>query len=564
MLRCGAWAAAGALLGALGLFGCSSSDEGGPSAQDAMDGALSFDGGIKDAAPPDAVGGRLDGSDGAAQDGLVGLDGLGGGGADTVCTWESDDPDCPGRRGVHDDWAELEALVPFGPEQTREVCLRPGRDLIRDLLCNGRTRINGLGDLLNALNLPPNSLDGVSGFSLAGHSTALAARSVSAINPRVIFSRLERQDVLGFIPALQQNPDASVPDGGLPDGVSSSLLFVGFTRGEQFVELIVRDNVDLALRFYVLAFRQACNDRPEGCLPGDLLTPAIESEWLETTLYDEVALQNTVMDCAPCHQQQGPGTPKQLIMHEFRAPWTHWHSLGTEGGRELMNDYLAAKGSEPLAGVSHRTMTEANPNSLAMVVFFTEFGVQGQEFDGITIEAEVKESARARGGNQPADNRVKGQSETWRSLYERAQRGEAITVPYHDVKVTDADKLAAMTRAYAAYRAGELPRRSLPDIRDVYPDDPERLAHMGVQTEPGLSGEQVLVEACSLCHNERLDQSLSRARFRADLVGMDRQAKDLAMERLMLPQDDPRVMPPARLRTLTPEARDRAIEALRQ
>ena len=52
--------------------------------------------------------------------------------------------------------------------------------------------------------------------------------------------------------------------------------------------------------------------------------------------------------------------------------------------------------------------------------------------------------------------------------------------------------------------------------------------------------------------------------FRADLQGMDRKEKDLAIERLRLPVTDPKAMPPARLRVLTEEARQRAIDALRQ
>ena len=87
---------------------------------------------------------------------------------------------------------------------------------------------------------------------------------------------------------------------------------------------------------------------------------------------------------------------------------------------------------------------------------------------------------------------------------------------------------------------------------------------MGIGTEPGMDGEAVLLQACAQCHNPRLDQALSRARFRADLVGMRRTENDLAIERLRLPESDPFVMPPSRLRVLTPEARERAVEALRR
>jgi hypothetical protein len=60
----------------------------------------------------------------------------------------------------------------------------------------------------------------------------------------------------------------------------------------------------------------------------------------------------------------------------------------------------------------------------------------------------VTASAALAGGNQPMDNRIPGSSPTWQEAYERSKRGEFIPVPYHDVKVTDPDKLARMTEAY--------------------------------------------------------------------------------------------------------------------
>ena len=317
--------------------------------------------------------------------------------------------------------------------------------------------------------------------------------------------------------------------------------------------------MDHELRFYLLAFRQACNDSEAGCKPGDLLTPEVETNWTETSVYDEQDLTNTVLDCAPCHQTNGPGTPKFLRMQELRTPWTHWFGL-TEGGQALFADYWAAKGDETLFGLTADHLMRANPVSLNLQAIYGGPNDQPNPFDSETIEAEVRASAEG----QPADNSVPGQSETWLAGYEAARRGDAITFPYHDVKITDADKLAHMTEVYQAYRAGELDRADLPDIRDVLPDDQERLAKMGFATKTGASGEEVLLEACSMCHNERLDQSLTRARFQANLVGLSRAQKDRAIERLRLPATDPRSMPPARLRILTPEARQRAIEALRR
>jgi len=449
------------------------------------------------------------------------------------------------------------AHLPRGQEQIANVCKHAGDDPLRSLFCGAEpAKLTSLIDLQRALYIEEARLVGINGFSIAGHSTSLGARSISTINPRVIAVRIEHPL---FAPG--DIPVAPGSQGRLDPAIEP--VAIAFSRGEQLVELMVRDRIDHELRFYLLTFRQACNDSEGGCTPGDLLTPEIEQNWTEVTLYDEQDLANTVLDCAPCHQTEGPGTPKYLRMQELRTPWTHWFGV-TEGGNALFADYWAAKGEEPLFGLSAWHLMRANPVSLNLQAVYGGPNIQPNPFDSEKIEQEVRESAAAHGGNQPHDNSIPGESETWRAGYEAARRGEAITFPYHDVKVTDPDKLARMTDAYRAYREGELDRAQLPDIRDVLPDDPELLARMGFMTKPGAPGEEVLLEACSMCHNPRLDQGLSRARFRADLQGLSRAEKDRAIERLQLPVTDIRAMPPVRLRTLSSEARERAIEVLRR
>src|SRR4029077_13249120 len=161
-------------------------------------------------------------------------------------------------------------------------------------------------------------------LAVSGHSTGVGARSVSAINPRVIVSQLDLY-------------------GRNADGTKAELNALAFTRGEQLVELVSRDLTDGDVNFYVAAFRQACNEAEEGCGPADLLTPDIERNWTELSVYDELDVTNTVIDCAPCHQPSGPGTRKLLRMQEIAAPWTHWFSDDTEGGLALLDDYVAAK-----------------------------------------------------------------------------------------------------------------------------------------------------------------------------------------------------------------------------
>ena len=121
-----------------------------------------------------------------------------------------------------------------------------------------------------------------------------------------------------------------------------------------------------------------------------------------------------------------------------------------------------------------------------------------------------------------------------------------------------------MTQAYTDYREGRLDRQDLPDLRDIFLDDPARRAEMGLETEPGLDGKGVLMQACAQCHNDRLDQSLSRARFHVDLSKLDREEKDKAISRLEIPAGQPHEMPPAQFRRLSDEARSRLIALLKK
>ncbi len=413
-----------------------------------------------------------------------------------------------------------------------------------DLLCDGDPKIESLTDLREALGLLTGLESGrtasydFDGFALTAHSTSLVTRSVSAINPRIIFIRPPHDDL--------------------------AMVMLAFARGEQFSESIVRDRETGELRFYLTMFTQACNDAPGGCTPGDLLTEVADVGWKNVDVYDEHDLANTTLDCMPCHQPEGPGTSKILRMQEIDPPWSHWLYRYTDGGFALVEDHLAAKGDEPFVGIPGSSLQISNPGLLSSTVRSSAATAQPNAFDSADIEREVIESAAGKGGRQPFDNSIPGDSDTWNAIYARAKRGDAIPVPYHDVKVTDPAKLATMTQAYVDYREGRLAREDLPDIRDVYPDDPQLLARMGFTTEPGMDGEDVLNQACAQCHNRRLDQSVSRARFDVDLDGLGRAERNRAIERVLLPEDDPKHMPPARLRTLSEEAKQRLIALLKR
>jgi mono/diheme cytochrome c family protein len=451
-------------------------------------------------------------------------------------------PDEP--TGPYADWGDPFENLPKGDEQLSRVCDDGQEDLIHRVFCgDDRPEITSLHDLQVAVGLDPGMLGGFSGSALTAHSTSLSKRAISAINPRVIMFRM----VVDLLNA-----------GTGPIEFAT----LAFARGEQFAELAIM-NSEREYHFYVIHFEQECNARPEGCLPGELLTEAIEHNWRNVTLYDEKSIENTVLDCATCHQPGGPGTPRMLRMQEFDDPWTHWFFNSTIGGRALAADYTAAKGAESMAGLPREDIGGVSPGGLETFVGGRDHN-QPNLFESEAIEREVIESAAVEGGNQPMDNTIPGTSPTWQIAYEASKRGEFIPSPYHNVKVTDPKKLKRMTAAYQAYQRGELAMEELPDLRDVFPDDHARLAAMGISTEPGLSGEEVLIQACSQCHNERLNQEQSRARFRADLVGISRAEKDAAIARLSLPTSSVHAMPPARLRILSKEARERAIEALRK
>jgi mono/diheme cytochrome c family protein len=430
--------------------------------------------------------------------------------------------------------------LPRGEEQLANLCARTGEDDVRDAFCDHMPEVYSLYDLQRTLGLDSESVTklreiktgGVTAISLASHSTSLSKHNVSAINPRLVEARAR-------FPSFQ-------------------MVVLAFNRGDQEVELLSRDRVTGELNFYLVSFRQACNDAKNGCSHADLFTSAIERDWTMMSLYDETDLQNTVHDCATCHQPNGPGSNKQIIMQEFNAPFTHWFSQDSEGGQALLEDYLAAHENDAYGGMESEQVRVTDPTLLPTLILARDGGYKGT-FDSVRIEHEIKQNS---GGGQPHDNRIPGESQTWRAAYEQNMLGSPLTLPYHDVKVTDPEKLSAVTEALQAFSRGELPEDELPQVNDVFPDDPQLLAELGIGTEPGSTGESVLLQACSQCHREPLDPTLSRARFRADLKGMSRAEKDLAIERMRLDPSHPLAMPPARARTLTKEARERAIKAL--
>ena len=401
---------------------------------------------------------------------------------------------------------------------------------------------HGMADLLALLGLSfkdPNGANGEGGnpaFAFLAHSSALTARKITTITPTVFV----------FTP-----PPG---DGSAPKG---QYALLGFDPGEQFVEVAVNDPTTGTINFYVVFFDQASNSAPGGCKPSDLLTQKIVTGWSNVRVFEmSTSLGNTIFDCHVCHDPNSTGTPI-LRMQEIEAPFTHWMSAGTEGGRALLADFHAAHGAhEDYGPIPARLIDKSDPAKLA--AFVTQAGfAQPNYFRSAQIEAEVAKGAPG----QPAVNVPAGWSATWQVLYDEAVAGRFIATPYHDVKVTDPFKLASMTSIYQQWLGGT--RSDLPDIRDVFLD--EGLRDMGFAPKLGLDGRGLLVQMCQQCHNANLDMTISREKFLVDrLDQMSRDEKNLAIQRLGLDASTRLRMPPPLFRTVTDYERELMVLELQK
>lgn len=419
-------------------------------------------------------------------------------------------------------------------------CWRKGASSARDLFCNEeRSAIRSLRDLQEGLGLaywPPGAPPDPSSYNidmrlaLLGHSTALSGRVVSPINPRAIVLGRETSTALAF------------------------------NRGVQQVEIASFDRLNKVVDFFLVSFEQACNAAPRGCTPGDLYTPSIESDWISLRVEDDEDLKNTPSDCRRCHQR-GSEAP-QLLMRELEGPWTHFFMADAgqqpgypePSGVDLTLDYVRAKGEEAYAGIPASVLRATAAFSLETFVG----GYQPLVFDSLQISNErwhlVDGAYLAEALRSP----------TWDRAYAAFQRGEQLALPFYDPRPTDATKQARLTAAYQRFLVGAIAADALPDLADIFPDDPTLRAEIGLQTTPGASPAQILVQACGSCHNDVLDQSISRARFNIDLRRMDPARIEVAIERMNAPVGAPGRMPPADSRQLDADAQQRLTRYLQE
>jgi mono/diheme cytochrome c family protein len=435
-------------------------------------------------------------------------------------------------------WSQLPPVSRPDPELSRlpsreaqydKLCAQNRGDAFFKLICGGfRPNIPDLAGLVRLTGLDQNRA-----FALTGNSTSLVAMSVSALNPRIlVFPRV---------------PDTLEPP--------KDLIAIGFVRGEPFVEVTSRDSNTRELNFYLLSFEQACSYK-EGCDLASLLTEEIEHEWTAYSIYSEKDLEATSFDCHACHQPAGFGTPNILRMQELTSHWLHWFPQRfvqrTDSDRILTDQFLAMHdvdgqyGTIPIKTIAN-ALGDGGGANLEALIRAEGYADQPNVFDP-RIEEEAKNGQT---------------SATWLAQFQTALRGDAITVPYPRVDVTDEAKRLSAVQSYRAVVKGTAARASLVDIRDVFSEDAsEKLSFV---PQPGADGRSVLLQMCSRCHDGRANPGTSRNRFNVQkLDEMSRTEKDVAIDRLEQPATSVSKMPPWRSGHLPDEAIQAAIQELRK
>lgn len=441
--------------------------------------------------------------------------------------------------GGHDGGGAGDEL-PYDPDQLGVVCARGNADPIAIRLCaDPSPQLGSLADLYDALDMVIEPAS----FALLANSTSLSARSVSVINPRVF---------------LRVQPG---------QGTGVDLGATAFSRGEQVVELFGYDAAADQLNFYLLTFFQDCNDDADGCSLADRFTPAVEQGWTKWSLYQDLDLVNRPLDCLTCHQPDGPDSPKLLLMQQAVDPWLHWFpgvSIGTGGETSsatlLTPQFLAMHGDEaayggiPIAMIAPPAPTASGivMNQMIEIYWSIQGGVpssltplgQPQPFDSGAVEADI----------------AAGYSDTWDGYFAQVLGGERLPVPWHHHDITDATLRDAAVASYLDVAGGADPASML-DPRAVLSAQTE--VELGFRPRAQASAEEMLRSLCQRCHNPRLDQTLSRARFDASDPGaLTAEQKAAAIDRLGRQPHEPGAMPPPRFASLAEDQRLLLVEFL--
>ncbi len=424
-----------------------------------------------------------------------------------------------------------------GPDQTARVCARGATDRVATVLCaESPPPIRGLDDLYGALRL---GRPGQRRTATTTHSLGLSARTVSAVNPRVL--------------VFENTRDRSEPV------KYEQIVATTFTRGEQLVEILGLDPATYEYNFYLLRFQQDCNR--SRCTPEDLLTDKIESGWTGWTLYSDRDLEDTPLDCVTCHLPFGPGTHKQMLMRQVFDPWMHWGDF--RGGNE---HFLCP--DQPPDGAPGKVVVTADGLDLLRAIE----GPTGR-YAGVP----VPELHAALSGDlltkflTDADQAIRaspypsypygqvafqtrevlcerfhtGQSPTW-DQERRESLARGLPVPYFGPDVLDPKPRAEVL----ADRGAFLRRHAGAEAFDVAASliGADVASAVGFLPRQGDSAPEILKSMCVRCHAANTDPRLRRSRFNAESIDpIDPPTFSAIRDRLSLPRNSPDLMPPLRV-----------------
>lgn len=412
--------------------------------------------------------------------------------------------------------------MPQGAASLTTLCgLNTGSDKFTNVFCAPNPpAITSLASLTAALGLTNNA-----NVACTTASGSLSKKETSVLTPRCI-----RFSLAGY------DPNAT------------ALAYV--RSAKTFVEIVSQDPVQ-GLRFYLVKFDLAC-EASGSCNPADYMQQSAESNWQNVSFYEDKQLKNTPMDCTSCHQPKGPSSQKHLLMIETQDPWSHWFHPNRPCGKTLYQDYASARNVEA-AYMGLSTLEVANSDPGKLQAFVENNGSFGAQFgNNIYSSSQILYDTGLTAG-QPENNATPGVSPTWQSLYDQRVTGAnrlafgGTALPYHDCKQSDPAKLPGLVANFKGVVAGTIPKAQSLDLSAVNLSTPEALSKRFLTTAPGhTTAQQIMANACVSCHNNNLDQSISRAGFNAqDLTKNSAYMYGVAMGRIKRGAHDMRKMPPA-------------------
>jgi hypothetical protein len=443
------------------------------------------------------------------------------------------------------------ARIGTGPMQTANTCARGAADPVARALCRSPApAVSGLDDLYGALKLTE-----VAGrmTSVAMQSLGLSARTVSAVNPRVIVF-----------------PNYSPID-------ENGIVAVAFSRGEPFVEMVGYDPIANDFNFYLLAFEAR-----------DLLSEKLERGWAGWTLYTDHDLEDTPLDCTSCHRPDGPGARRRLLMRQYEYPWLHWGDfrglpppvLCTDetGATTLLDMGVGGDGADVLRAIDGDLGRHAAIPVADLLVAHSGYDLSSFLFyssgiaDGIgdvpcsPPDCPFSEPHPFSTQDVLCDQLRHGRADVpggaWARYREQVSAG-GIPVPYFAHDVLDAGVRARIAADFEAFVAASASGDdAFTVLSGLVRDDVARA--IGFSPDESDAVPALLAKMCGRCHGPSTAPHLARARFDAFAPDrLDAAGARVVLERIALPRNSPDRMPPLRSGELPDWAVTRISDFLR-